>query len=79
MNKKRVLIVVVFLTCLFAFFAMAFLAESKSLSGAQVASNLIKLIWNSLADMLGFFTSTMGIIILFVFGIAFAVSKQRCA
>ena len=75
--KRRVLVLAVFLACLLVFFAMAFFAESKGLSSGQVVSNLPKLIWNAVADMLSFFTSNLGLLILFVAVTAIVLAKQR--
>jgi hypothetical protein len=75
MNKKRVVILAVFLVGLFAFFAMAFLSDAKGLGAGQVVSNALPLLWNAFADVLGFFTSDLGILIFIVLGIAFAVAR----
>src|ERR1039457_1484396 len=74
-NKKRVVILAVFLAGLFMFFVMAFLSEAKGLGAGQVVSNALPLLWNTFADVLGFFTSDLGILILIVLGIALAVAK----
>ena len=76
-NKKRAVILVVFLAGLFVFFVMAFASEAKGLSAGQVVSNVLPLLWNAFSDILSFFTSTFGLVILVVSGIVFAAAKTR--